>query len=167
MIRLLSLTLFLLVCQFAAAAQDKTIVLVRHAERAPDTQMNQGDPELSSEGRERAQRLVKIAKKYKPHEILSTDYKRTKQTAEPIAAYRHKQVQVYDPRKATELIDRIMKSTTEHYLIVGHSNTIPVLANMLAKKEVFAPRLAEEEYGVIWVVRIRKGKLKNVEVLTF
>jgi len=155
-----------MVCVAAAAAQNKTIVLVRHAERASNM-ATEPDPDLSQEGRDRAQRLLKIAKKYKPHEIFSTDYKRTRQTVEPIANYRHKTVQIYDPAKHAELIDQMMKSNTEHYLIVGHSNSIPVLANLLLKKEVFIPRLSEAEYGVIWVVRIRKGKLKNVEVLTY
>jgi len=163
---LLSTCLFVLICVISSVAQNKTIVLVRHAERASNM-ASEPDPDLSAEGRDRAQRLVKIAKKYKPHEIFSTDYKRTRQTVEPIAAHRHKQVQTYDGAKPAELIDRMMKSTTEHYLVVGHSNTIPGLANLLLKKEVFAPRLSESEFGVIWVVRIRKGQIKNVEVRTF
>src|SRR5690242_11587065 len=68
--RYLSLIIILLASVWFCVAQNKTIVLVRHAERAPDTEMDKGDPDLSAEGKQRAIRLVKIAKKYKPHEIF-------------------------------------------------------------------------------------------------
>ena len=157
------------ICLFpgAVAAQStKTIVLVRHAEKiaAPPTEP---DPELSPEGRERAQRLVEaIARRYKPHEIFSTNFKRTRHTAEPIAKKRRKEVQLYDPSNAADLVAKIMASRTEHYLIVGHSNTIPSLANLLAKKEVFR-NLLDNEYGVFWVIRIKNGVLKKIEVFPY
>src|SRR5437764_10053998 len=128
--RFLFSILLVMVCACAAAAQNKTIVLVRHAERASNV-ATEPDPDLSPEGRERSQALVKVLRKDKPPEIFSTEYKRTRQTVEPIAAARHKQVQIYDPAKHAELIDQIMKSKTEHYLVVGHSNSVPVLANLL------------------------------------
>jgi 2,3-bisphosphoglycerate-dependent phosphoglycerate mutase len=158
-------TLLLAAFFTATQAQDKTIVLVRHAER-DNSVPNNPDPALTKEGVERAERLWKAVKKYKPHEIFSTDFKRTKQTVEHVALKRKKQVQTYDPTKSADLIAKMMASRTEHYLVVGHSNTIPVLANQLAKKEVFR-QLLETEYGVIWVVRIRKGVLKNVEIFTY
>ena len=115
---------------------------------------------LSAAGRGRVERLWKIVKKYKPHEIFATNYKRTRETVEPIAARRKKVVQIYDPAKQAELVTQIMASKTEHYLIAGHSNTVPALANLLAKKEVFK-QLPDSEYGVIWVVKIRNGVLKH------
>lgn len=147
-------------------SKNKTIVLVRHAEKvaAPPTEP---DPELSPEGRERAQRFMKaVAKRYKPHEIFSTSFKRTRQTAEPVAAKRRKEIQTYDPAKQAELVAKILASKTDHYLIVGHSNTIPVLANLLAKKEIFR-NLPDPEYGVYWVVRMKNGVLKKIEVFPY
>ena len=96
---LLPTALLLWIAAGTGFAQNKTIVLVRHAEKvaAPPTEP---DPELSPEGRERAQRFMKaVAKRYKPHEIFSTSYKRTRQTAEPVAAKRKKEIQTYDPAK--------------------------------------------------------------------
>jgi phosphohistidine phosphatase SixA len=147
-------------------AQDKTIVLVRHAEKDAAANAPDGDDPLSAEGRERALRLWKVIKKYKPHEIFATEYKRTQETVAPIALKRNKKVQIYDTSKQADLVSQIMTSKTEHYLIAGHSNTIPALVNLLAKKEVFK-QVPESEYGVIWVVRIRKGVLKNVEVFSY
>lgn len=165
--RTLLLSLFsVIVLAVSAAAQDKTIVLVRHAEKDAAAKSPNGDDPLSAEGRARVERLWKLVKRYKPHEIFATEYKRTRETAEPIAAKRKKKVQTYDPSKQADLVAQIMASKTEHYLIAGHSNTIPALANLLAKKEVFK-QVPDTEYGVIWVVRIRKGVLKNVEVLPY
>lgn len=124
------------------------------------------DPDLSTEGRERAERLTKAVKKYKPHEIFVTDYKRTRQTAEPIAKLRGKEIQTYDPAKQAELVEKILASKTDHYLIIGHSNTTPALANLLMKKEVFK-QLPDTEYGVFWVIRMKKGVVTKVEIFPY
>lgn len=159
--------LLVLVLCWAAAAQNKTIVLVRHAEKAGETAMDKtGDPDLSTAGQARVKRLLEIVKKYKPHEIYATAYKRVQETVQPIAEYRHKQIQTYDPTKQNELIDHIMKGTTEHFLIAGHSNTVPMLVNALMGKEVFV-KMPDNEYGVIYVVKIRKGNFRRVEVYEY
>lgn len=158
----------ILTLSFAAFGQSttKTIVLVRHAEKAaaPPTEP---DPSLSTEGQERAQKLMKaVARKYKPHEIFSTNYKRTRLTAEPTAKKRGKTIQTYDPSKHADLVAQIMASKTDHYMIVGHSNTIPVLANLLAKKELFR-NLLEPEYGVYWVIRMKDGRFTKIEMFPY
>ena len=157
--------LFLLMGPVTSTAQDKTIVLVRHVEKDSSPTADKVDPVLSEEGKARAERLAKVVKRYKPHEIYSTPFKRTRETAEPIAKRRKKEIQTYDAAKPADLVSKIMDpaSKTVHYLVVGHSNTIPSLANLLAKKEIFR-NLLETEYGVIWVIRIKKGQLKRVEV---
>jgi len=153
----------------AAAQGNKTIVLVRHAEKSAAgsaDDMAKGDPDLSAEGRERAERLAKAIKKYKPHEIFATDYKRARQTAEPIAKIRGKEIQTYDPAKQAEMVEKILASKTDHYLIIGHSNTTPALANLLMKKEVFK-QLPDTEFGVFWIIRMKKGVVMKVEVFPY
>lgn len=147
---------------FPAAAQKKTIILVRHAEKVDASQ----DPELSAEGKQRAERLMRIVRKYKPGAIYSTDFKRTRETAAPIAVRRKLQIQTYDPRKPDELVDAIMKSNTKRFMIVGHSNTVPGLANLIGKKELFK-NLDDSEYGVIWIVRIKDGQVRKTEILPY
>lgn len=155
-------------CLFASGsivAQKKIIVLVRHSEKDVFV-ANNPDPDLSAEGRERAQRLIKLVNKYRPSEIFSTNYKRTRQTAEPLAAKRKKEIQTYDPAKAAEMVSQMLASKTSRYLVVGHSNTIPALANLLAKKEVFR-NLLDTEYGVFWVIRLNKGVMTKIEVFPY
>lgn len=160
------LTLFAFANAEVSAQGKKTIILVRHAEKLPPVDTDKGDPDLSAEGRQRTERLMNAIKKYKPHEIFATDYKRTRQTAEPIAKLRGKEIQTYDPQKQADLIPKIMASKTDHYLIVGHSNTIPALANLLFKREVFK-QLPDSEYGVFWVIRMKKGVVTKVEVFPY
>lgn len=148
-------------------AQQKTIILIRHAEKAPvAADSTSGDVDLSSEGRERAIRFAAVAKRYRPGEIFATAYKRTQQTVDPIAKLRGKRVQIYDPAKHLELIELMVKSKTKRFVVVGHSNTIPLLANLLAKKDMFK-QLPDTEYGVVWVIRISNGVFKKLEVYPY
>ena len=161
-IRILTI-LFFTVSAATVFAQDKTIILVRHAEKADATSQ---DPELSAEGKPRAERLVKVAGKYKPGGFYSTNFKRTRDTITPLAAKREKTVETYDPRNQQALVDSIMKSKYKRHIVAWHSNIVPGLANFIAKKDVFK-NLDESEYGVIWVIRIKDGKVKKTEVIPY
>lgn len=149
-----------------SAAQKKTIILVRHAEKAEAENAQNPDPELSEAGRERAKQLVKKIGRYRPGAFYSTDLKRTRDTITPLARKRKKAVQIYDPRKPQELVDSIMKSKTKRFVVAGHSNTIPGLANLLGKKELFK-NLNDSEYGAIWIIRIKNGQIRKTEILPY
>ncbi|MGD9588889.1 MAG: histidine phosphatase family protein [Pyrinomonadaceae bacterium] len=146
----------------AAQDREKTLILVRHAEKADDS----ADPELSAAGRERAARLIKTAGKYKPGAFYSTNFKRTRDTITPLAQKRKKEVQTYDARNPQALIDNIMNSRTKRFLIAGHSNTVPALANLITKKELFK-NLLDTEYSVIWVIKMKRGKVVKFEILDY
>ena len=148
------------------AQRKKTIILVRHAEKETSSMTDQNDPPLSDSGVERAARFRKIAGKYRPGAVYSTNYKRTRSTVEPIAKKRDVEIQTYDPKNNAELIDRIMTSKTKRFVVVGHSNTIPGLVNQITKKELFK-NLDDAEYGTIWVVRMKDGRVRKVEIIPF
>jgi 2,3-bisphosphoglycerate-dependent phosphoglycerate mutase len=158
------ISVLFLFCVFAsgAAAQEKTILLVRHAEKVDSS----ADPELSPEGKQRAERLVKKIGKYCPGAFYSTGFKRTRDTLAPLAAKRKKEIQIYDARQPQALIDQIMKGRTKRVVISGHSNTIPGLANLIAKKELFK-NLDDSEYSVIWLIKLKDGKVRKFELLDY
>jgi 2,3-bisphosphoglycerate-dependent phosphoglycerate mutase len=147
----------------STTAQDKLIILVRHAEKADATSQ---DPELSDEGKQRAQRLIKAIGKYRPGAFYSTDLKRTRDTVAPLAAKRKKTVETYDPRQPKVLLDKIQSSDTKRIVVVGHSNTIPGLANLILKKDLFK-NLDESEYTVIWKIRLKDGRVTEAELLDY
>ena len=159
----LVVTLVFICASHAVQAQNKTIILVRHAEKADATSQ---DPELSTEGKQRAERLAKVGGKYKPGAFYTTNFKRTRDTLGPLAAKRKQTVAIYDPRKPAELLDQITKSKIKRHMIAGHSNSVPGLANFIAKKDVFK-NLDESEYGVIWVLRMKNGQIVKTEVIPY
>lgn len=158
---------FLLLFTFTTAnAQKKTIILIRHAEKDTTPGADKVDPELSPAGVERANRLVKAIKRYKPGAVYSTGFKRTRNTAAPVAKWRKLQVEAYDPRKLDEVANRVLTSKRKRHLVVGHNNTTPALANLFIKEEKYK-MLAESEYGKIWIIKLKKGKVKSVEVIEY
>jgi 2,3-bisphosphoglycerate-dependent phosphoglycerate mutase len=84
----------------------------------------------------------------------------------PLAAKRKKEIQIYDAKKPQDLFDLIMKSGTKRSVVSGHSNTIPGLANLITKKDLFK-NLDDSEYTVIWLIRIKNGKVDKVELLDY
>src|SRR5438093_7590296 len=65
------------------ASAEPVVVIVRHAEKAAS---DGGDPDLSPAGRARAEELARILKDSGITAIFTSEFKRTQQTAAPIAA---------------------------------------------------------------------------------
>ncbi|WP_162823774.1 phosphoglycerate mutase family protein [Lysobacter sp. TY2-98] len=121
-----------------------TFVLVRHAEKADD---NARDPSLSPAGQKRAEKLAKRLRDTPLVAIYASNFRRTQQTAAPVAASQHLTVTTYDAARpaadfAAELRRKYMTGTV---LVVGHSNTIPPLAQALCGCDI-GPT-ADSEYG--------------------
>jgi phosphohistidine phosphatase SixA len=133
-----------------AAAQD-VIFVVRHAERADagGTTMMATDPELSDVGRTRAQSLATSLKDAGITAIFVTEYKRTQQTAEPLAKMLGIQPTVVNAKDAQGLIEKV-KAVTGRALIVGHSNTVPDILARLGVQD--PPKLADSDYDNLFMV---------------
>ncbi len=147
-------------------AQNKnlTIILLRHAEKDTSPEVDDFDPALSPEGKLRSERLVKILKKYNTRRIYSTSFKRTRLTVTPWAENADRQyrlpIQIYDAQKLNEFADFLMQGKTGRIVVVGHSNSIPRLANLLIKQQKYKD-LEESEYNKIWIIKIRGNKVKE------
>ncbi len=155
----LLLGLFLLTCATASSfAQHKklTIILLRHAEKDLSPGADKVNPDLTPEGKQRAQNLVKKINKYKPTAIYSSDFIRTKSTVAPLAEKRKLTVQIYDPRKLDDLAALIIEGKFKSVVVVGHNNTTPALANLLIKQEKYQA-LAETVYNKIWIIKVKKN----------
>ena len=62
--------------------------------------------------------------------IHTTDFIRTKKTAQPTAEMLNIKVEIYNPRELKEFASKL-KNTRGRHLVVGHSNTIPELVKLL------------------------------------
>ena len=161
------LSLALLVCaQACAPAQSAriapitgagtTIVVVRHAERSTD---HPSDPSISAAGQDRARALSAVLRDAAVTDIYTTHYKRTRQTAEPLAQQLGLTIQerpinaansaTYAHDLAQEILTR---SAGKGVLVVGHSNTVPDIVKALSGHAV--PAMTDAEYDHIFVVVI-------------
>lgn len=146
-------------------AKETTLIFVRHAEKIDD---GTRDPSLSKEGKDRAVRLADILlKEFNVSAIYSTPYKRTKETASPIADSLGLLIQEYGLNDPKGLVASIISSNqASTALIVGHSNTTPLLVNISLGEERFE-QLDEKAYGDIFIVTVGENQAPEVQKRNF
>jgi len=109
------------------AAPEK-IFLFRHAEKQLGN-----NPSLTKDGLLRAQWMAKYIIEFKPNQLFSTDYNRTKETLRPLSEKTKVDLVIYDPRKLNVFADKL-KTLSGTIVVVGHSNTTPMLAGLIDGK---------------------------------
>lgn len=129
---------FLLMFAFSllnACSSDETTTyyLIRHAEKDRTDKTNK-NPDLNKKGVQRAQKWATYFSDINLDAVYSTKYNRTIQTATPTSKSKKIKIQHYDPKKMYDSIFR-KKTKGKKVLIVGHSNTTPIFANKILKKE--------------------------------
>jgi broad specificity phosphatase PhoE len=158
---LLSSFVFAMVVSYS---QTTTIILLRHAEKdttAKGSTTMTADPPLSAEGKLRSERLPKILEAYKTDTIYSTNYTRTKQTVTPLATKFNKTIQLYDPRNLSNFSKELLQIKDKTIVVVGHSNTTPMLANLLIGESAYAA-MDDNDYSKYWIVTVKDGKATAV-----
>ncbi|WP_444996588.1 SixA phosphatase family protein [Aliikangiella sp. IMCC44359] len=135
--------------------QTVTIYLVRHAEKQTDDTKN---PSLTQQGQQRAKKLAQTLKLKNIKRIFSTQYKRTIQTALPLAKQLKIDIEFYDPGKLLLFANEIT-TLKENILIVGHSNTTPVLVELLGGKPF--GKIKENEYDRLYVLEKYHGEVES------
>jgi phosphohistidine phosphatase SixA len=136
-----------------ASASAQTIFLVRHAERA-DTQngakpVSGSDPDLSDVGKARAESLARMLRDARITAIFVTEYKRTQQTAAPLARLLGITPTVIVSKDTPALVAKL-REMKGNALVVGHSNSVPDVAKGLGAAGV--PAIADPEYDNLFVV---------------
>lgn len=133
----------------AAAQTEATVVyLVRHAERAEN---GTNDPPISDAGEARARLIADLLRDAGIERVHSTDYKRTRATAAPLAQRLGLPVETYEGSDLAGLAERIRASGGRH-LVVGHSNTTPDAVAALGGEP--GPPIDEMEYDRLYVVTL-------------
>ena len=143
-----------------------TMIFVRHAERAGPSA---DDPGLTPAGQRRAAELVRQLVDADVvagiDAIYSTPYRRTRETAQPVADALGLPINIYDPSDNEAVLETILKNHKgKIILVVAHSNTLPTLiADLGASKKV--PPIAETEYNNIYIISIPWfGKTKTIRL---
>ena len=150
------LLLSVLVCAnaVAVAAQQTTVILVRHAEKG-DAPAN--DPGLTEAGAARARALMAIARDAGVTAVITTQFARTRETGRLAA----------EALGITPEVARAGGSAAQHaqdvarlvqahaggvVLVVGHSNTIPAIIAVLGAPQ--PPPICDSEYDDLYVVTL-------------
>lgn len=144
-------------------AQKKTITVVifRHADKEIAVEGDESEPDISIEGQKRAVRLVKVLEKYKPTRLFSTNYPRTIQTVTPLSRIKNLPAEFYEPGNLNELVEKILASENQRKIaVVGHNSTTFQLANLLLKDSKYTMP-EDSDYGKIWILRIKNGKVTD------
>ena len=148
---MLVLVLALLITSPAAA--QSAVFLVRHAERAdsaPGASPTMGaDPDLSEAGRARAQSLATLLKDAKVTAIFATEFKRTQQTAAPLAKALGLTVKVIPSKSTADLVKQV-ETTKGNALVVGHSNSVPDVIKALGISTPLT--IGDDDFDILFIV---------------
>lgn len=139
-----------------------TYYFVRHAEK-DRTDMTNSDPDLNEKGKERAQKWAEVFKDIPFDLIYSTDFKRTRQTAKPLAKSKGLHISIYDQNKLYSK-DFQQKTRGKTVLVVGHSNTNPQFVNAILGEKKYE-NIPDDENGSLFIVKLIPGGITTSEVL--
>jgi len=133
------------------------LYVVRHAEK--DTGNN---PVLSSKGRERAGDLHRALQNRPVDLILVSQYRRTGMTGDSVRLYRNIETRSYKADATGDDLFKLINSYNgqfKHILIIGHSNTVPVIVRRAGAKDYLPLELPDSSYDHLFTVRAQQGKI--------
>jgi phosphohistidine phosphatase SixA len=141
----------------AAADRPQIVVLVRHAERSDAPA---GDVALSEAGQSRADELAAALAEAHVDTIVTTQYRRTRDTAAPLARALNITPRVVDAGRDTAAHVNAMvaavKAGGASVLVVGHSNTVPAIIGALGGPAM--DELCEFEYSNLFTLALTPGQ---------
>jgi len=139
-------------------SEKTTYYFIRHAEKDKSQQTN--DPDLLPIGKNRANYWAEILADKHIEMVYSTDYKRTRQTAESTAKKANVDVKIY---KASKLYSKDFQKATKGktVLIVGHQDTSPKFVNSIIGEKKYQ-MIADDNNANLYTVTIfPDGKVEH------
>ena len=146
-------------CATVPTSPDPQEVLF-HVMRHLHTPEGERDPDLTAEGQAAARRLAQYFAPAGPAVIYVSRFKRSQQTAAPLAARFGLTPIVYDPADTPALVARV-RAGPQPALIVGHSNTVPDIVEQLGGTR--PGPLTHPDFGDVWNIA-RNGATDRVRV---
>lgn len=151
-----ALSLLGLAAQALPLSAQQAVILVRHAEQTPVGGMMDGDPPLNEAGLKRAAALGGLLKDSGVGAIYVSQFARSRQTAEPLAAALGREVQVMPKDDLAGLTEHLRaRHPRDTVVVVAHSDTIPALLKAWGHKE--AVEVPRAEFNSLWFVVPREG----------
>lgn len=138
----------------AAVAQPSTVIVVRHAEKASQTE---SDPVLSDAGTQRAKDLAAALADAGVTSVITTQFQRTRLTAAPtIEALKTTTTVVPTTSGAAHVADVVAAIKSQPagstVLVVGHSNTVPAIIAALGGPKM--PNMCDSKYSPMFILEM-------------
>jgi broad specificity phosphatase PhoE len=137
------------------------VVLVRHAEKSA---LPADDPPLTPAGAERAKALEQALASAGVTAVITTEFRRTRETAAPLAGKRGITPQVVPARgeSGEAHVKAVVAAIEKHpggvVLVVGHSNTIPAIIAALGGERM--RDICDPDYDNLFVLARDAGSVK-------
>jgi broad specificity phosphatase PhoE len=158
------LVLLAYACLPAALRAQRLVFVVRHAERADSgapKMASRADPPLSAAGEARAAMLAAMLGDAGIRAIYVTEFRRTQDTARPLAARLGLSARMIPSGDTTGLIARLRREhANDIVLVVGHSNTVPDIIRGLGGLQ---PTIADDEYDNLFIVVPADGTVTRIK----
>ena len=137
----------------SASPAPTTVILVRHAEKKVVPPENK-DPDISPEGQVRAEELARMFGAAGIGAIYASQYKRTQQTAKPLADKLGVAVTKVEARNTADLVKQIRAGAAgQVVLVVGHNNTVPEVIAALGGPKL--PIIPETDYDNLFILTVQ------------
>lgn len=131
-----------------------TYYFIRHAEKNRSNKDDKDAP-LVINGQLRAAKWSLVFEHVDFDAIYSTDYNRTKQTAQPTAELNNLDITLYNPKDLD--IKMFLEGTKgKTVLVVGHSNTTPMFVNSIIGKDKYE-QIEDTNNGNLYIVTISES----------
>jgi phosphohistidine phosphatase SixA len=143
----------LLLAATPAQAEPTLVVVVRHADKGTEPA---SDPALSPAGQQRALALAAALESARITSIITTPYRRARETALPLARRLGLAPLVVAPKSGESAqshvadVVALVRQQTGQVLVVGHSNTVPAIVQALGGPKLLD--LCESSFGHAFVV---------------
>jgi 2,3-bisphosphoglycerate-dependent phosphoglycerate mutase len=129
-----------------------TLILVRHAEKLIVPPENK-DPDLSPAGVARAEQLARMFAGSGISAIYATQYKRTQQTAQPLADKLGLPIIKIEAKQTPELVKQLQaRKSGDIIFIAGHDTTVPEIIGAMGGPKL--PTIPATEYDNLYILTV-------------
>lgn len=146
---------------------ETTVYVIRHAEKMSEQDR---DPDLSQRGRARAESLAVQLRDSGVNMILTSDLKRTIQTAAPLARLRHITPKVIPIEASVDAqvqntANEVLRHPGATILVVGHNNTVGKIVQKIGGGNI--GDLCADEYSNLIIMSLSKGRVAKILFETY
>jgi broad specificity phosphatase PhoE len=146
---------------------ETTVYVIRHAEKMSEQER---DPDLSQRGRARAESLAVQLRDSGVNMILTSNLKRTIQTAAPLARLRHITPKIIPIESSVDAqvqntANEVLNHPGATILVVGHNNTVGKIVQKIGGGNI--GDLCADEYSNLIILSLSKGRVAKILFETY